>query len=244
MKTLKLILILATTGILVQSCTKGGGIWAIQGEGSTITETRTAKDFSSISLNCEGDIQYVQDSVYLVQISAQKNILAVMETKVVENELRISFRREVRRHNEIKIIVHSPYMNGLSINGSGNINAQGTIQTQNIGLYISGSGNIIIPTLNSTYVDSKISGSGNINIKGGVGSRVSFLISGSGSVNSFNSTMVCKDATVKISGSGDVTINATDNLDVNITGSGNVRYKGNPVIRIEDSGSGKLIHVN
>ncbi len=72
MKTLKIILILATTSLLVQSCRKGSWLSNIQGEGSTVTETRTATNFNSINLNCDGDVQYVQDSVYFLQISAQK----------------------------------------------------------------------------------------------------------------------------------------------------------------------------
>jgi putative autotransporter adhesin-like protein len=48
-------------------------------------------------------------------------------------------------------------------------------------------------------------------------------------------------ATVEISGSGDIEVDATRTLDVRISGSGSVAYHGNPEVKKSISGSGGLI---
>ena len=241
MKTIKLILLIATVSILSQACRKGS-IWGIYGKGAKVTQTRSLTGYSSINLNCDGNISYVQDSVYKLEITAQENILSVLESKLVDTELKLSFLREVRSHEEINIVIHSPKLSAITISGSGNFRAANTVTTSNIGVYLSGSGSIAITKLNSTNIDSKISGSGDISIEGGTGKTSTYNISGSGNV--YASGMECTNAILKISGSGNVSINATNTLDITLSGSGDIRYKGNPTISSNITGSGKLIRIN
>lgn len=46
---------------------------------------------------------------------------------------------------------------------------------------------------------------------------------------------------LKISGSGNIKVYATDNLLVKITGSGNVYYKSNPTVDVKITGSGDVM---
>lgn len=238
MKTFKNIIVLLLSLSVLQSCNKGS-IWGIYGKGSSVNRERSISAFTSINFNCDGTIIYVQDSVYSLQVSAQENIQSILETKVVDNELRVNFLREVRTHNGLTVTVHAPSVNSFLINGSGNITVQNTYTANTVALYVNGSGNITIPTLTSTVIDAKISGSGNINLNGGTNSSATYYINGAGNVNSLG--MTSKVATVKISGAGGVSINATDNINVTISGSGDVRYKGTPSITSQVSGTGRLI---
>ena len=63
---------------------------------------------------------------------------------------------------------------------------------------------------------------------------------GSGNVKSFG--FIVQKAEDDIKGSGDASVNVTQDLKVRINGSGSVYYQGNPpVVNSQISGSGKLI---
>jgi len=55
----------------------------------------------------------------------------------------------------------------------------------------------------------------------------------------------CRDAVIYNESVGDVSINATDNIEAFIRGPGNIYYHGNPVIKIgEKRGAGKIISLD
>jgi hypothetical protein len=49
-----------------------------------------------------------------------------------------------------------------------------------------------------------------------------------------------QEATAEISGSGDISVAARDNLAVRVSGSGTVEYSGDPVVDEEITGSGDV----
>lgn len=241
MKNFKIATTLVLLILLVTSCRKGS-MWGIHGKGPNKTETRKHENFQSIDLRCDGNVTYQQDSVFKVEITAQENIVGLIETKVVDSELRFEFLREIRMHEAIEIVVHSPSLTSVVISGSGNFKTNSTLKATEMSLIVSGSGNITVPTLSCTSVKSTISGSGNISINAGAGTNATYKISGSGNV--YASGFMVKNADINISGSGNVSVYATDKLDINSDGSGDIRYKGNPVINSKMTGSGRLIAIN
>jgi len=85
---------------------------------------------------------------------------------------------------------------------------------------------------------SKISGSGSIHLSGKT-QDFTVSISGSGEINAFD--LDAENVAVKISGSGDCRVTASESLDAKISGSGDVYYKGRPQINTKISGSGSLM---
>lgn len=240
MKTSKLIIILSILGVFTQSCHKGGP-WGIKGKGENVTETKKLIGFDKIRLSIDADIYYTQDSVYKVEISAQQNILAVMKAEVINNTLRFDFRRNVWDHNKIKITIHSPDLEELSISGSGDITAENNLNLENLDLSISGSGTVYLPSLTAKSLKATISGSGDVKVSGGKLNTETFIVSGSGDIDAEH--VIATNCIIKISGYGDVTVNVTETLDVSISGSGDVSYRGNPDVESDISGSGNLIHL-
>jgi Putative auto-transporter adhesin, head GIN domain len=242
------------------SCEKGP-VWGIKGQGQYVTETRNVTDFSKIELCISGEIKYVQDSSYYVEVSAQQNILDVLTTEVHGNTLEIDFDKRVRKHDGVTVIIHSPNITGIKISGSGNILVMDSLSTTDIELDVCGSGNITVPKVNTQYIDMNVSGSGNIsvttldanylnanitgsgNIDAITGSLASqtLNISGSGNINLLN--IISNTATAKITGSGDISVYVTQTLNATITGSGDIRYKGSPVVNANITGSGTIQHV-
>ncbi len=236
MKKLSIVFIsIALAGLFV-SCKK------VNGEGPNITETRAIANFTSVESSISADVFYKQDPQFKVEITAQQNILNVIETNVVNNELVIKVRSGtiIRQHENIIVNVSSPVVNGLRISGSGNIIVADSINTGNIILSLSGSGSVSLHKLTATSVDANISGSGNIAISSGAVNTEKLKISGSGNIDMMNVTASSVNTTT--SGSGDMRVNASQNLDVTISGSGSVFYTGNPIVDTHISGSGKVTH--
>ncbi len=240
-KALKLILVITLISFFSQSCRKGGP-FGIKGKGENVTEIKNLTGFDKIHLSIDADIYYTQDSVYKVEITAQQNILAVLKVEVQNNTLTFDYKRNVWDHKKVKITVHSPNMNELSISGSGDIIAQNLLTTNTLELSISGSGNVNIPALNAKSLKATTSGTGDVKISGGSVTGETLNISGTGNID--NEKLQTESATVKISGLGNVTVNVTETLDVNISGSGDVRYKGKPTVKSSISGTGKLVHLD
>ena len=234
MKKLQLLLLVIGLVLIFSSCKK------VVGDGPVRTETRTTGDFSGIDLRVSGSVYYKPDAAYKVEVSAQQNILDVIETYVSNGKLVIKFKNDVRvrSHENIVVNISGPQMNSLRVSGSGNLTTAGIINTNNMDMDISGSGNIDVQNLSASFLDANIRGSGNISVGSGTITEEKLKISGSGDMDLRN--VVSTKATTTTSGSGDMWVNVSQSLNVTISGSGSVRYIGNPLINTSISGSGKV----
>lgn len=235
MKQLSLMLLCATI-IAFTACEK------VNGDGPVITENRATGNFTGLDVRIDADVQVTQSPAYKVDVSAQQNILDVLETYVSNNRLVIKFRNNinVRSHRHITIVVSAPVINSLRLSGSGNLETSGALTPADFDMTLSGSGNMRIQQLNTGNIEAFLSGSGSILVEGGTANEEKLTISGSGSMD-LSSVAAVKASTIT-SGSGNIRLNASQKLNVTISGSGNVYYKGNPVINTTISGSGKVVH--
>lgn len=241
MKSIKgMIPVILVLAVSVTSCKKHL-FNSVKGKGETVTETRNLSGFDKISLSINGDVIYVQDSVYFVEISAQQNILNVITTEISDGELEIDSNKWIRKHTGIKIIIHSPDLREIDLDGSGNFESKGMLTTSNLELEVSGSGNIALAGVHAANLDAAISGSGNIYISDGVVTTQEAEVSGSGSIEMIGLTTNSSKA--EISGSGSISAWVLDQLNATISGSGNITYKGNPTVNTTISGSGSVIHI-
>lgn len=241
MKTTRLILVSALAIAVSFTSCKKHIFNSIKGKGGTVTEVRALTGFNKISLDIDADITYTQDSVYFVEISAQQNVLDVIKTEISAGELEIEFSKWVRKHSNIEIIIHSPDLREVDLDGSGNFESTGMLTTTGLDLEVSGSGNVVLAGVTAEELDADISGSGNIYISGGVVTNEEVNISGSGNIEIDDLT--ANNSNAKISGSGSISVWVLEQLDATISGSGDIKYKGNPIVNTNISGSGSVIHI-
>lgn len=235
MKNLSLAIVSALA-LIISSCEK------VTGDGPMITEDRLTGNFNGLDVRVDADVQVKQDAAYKVEITAQRNVLNVIETYVSDSRLVIKFKNNVRVKNyeQVKIAISAPLFNSLRLSGSGSVYANGNFSPANMELSLSGSGDLHVQQLTTGVMDASVSGSGNIYVESGTVSTERLRISGSGNLELGNVTTT--EADTKTSGSGNIRLHATQKLDVTISGSGNVYYRGNPVINTSISGSGKVVH--
>lgn len=252
MKT-KLIFIFAIVFSLgITSCRKSV---FINGNKNVRTQTRDLSSFSKLANNGSFEITIVEDTVSYVLIEAESNIIPYIETSIDNGALIIDNRETVNPRRPMKLTVHTPEMEAIELNGSGNIfteafvsesfsvvcDGSGNITTTSTCaeayLRVNGSGNITANFLTEN-LDAEIHGSGNIKLYG-AGTHSKMGIYGSGDINYYDYTQ--KYCSAVSDGSGNIYVQVSDGLDVKIFGSGSVYYKGNPLVNSEINGSGHLI---
>ena len=237
MKTTKITLILLAFAGLV-SCKKGG-FFCYKENGALVTETRDVSNFDEIDLSIQGNVFVTQGDHYELQVEASENILEIIKTEVKGKTLVINKKKGkcISGNPTINYYVITPELSELHISGSGDIYADGLINTNKMKMVISGSGNITLDSLETNNLEMHISGSGSMFVDGvDTMDSQSIHISGSGDVTTLNAPVNYCD--VDISGSGSATVNVIQSLKVNISGSGDVIYIGTPAVTSKISGSG------
>jgi len=235
MKKMSVLLGIASL-INLTSCEK------VTGEGILVTETRTTAAFAGLESEISGNVIYVQGNDYKVELTAQQNILNVMETPVLSNKLVVRFKKNVRvkSHEQITIKVTAPSISSIGLNGSGNVSVLSPITGSDLNFSLSGSGDMSLSAIICNNLETTISGSGSISFMDGTATTEHFKISGSGDIDARN--VLAKMVTTNTSGSGTLRVNASEKLDVKISGSGSVYYWGTPIVSTDISGSGRVIH--
>ena len=234
-KSITLVVLSIASLFIFQSCEK------IVGEGPIVTELRSPGNFTGVSSEMSGKVNILIANEYKVEVSAQRNILDVLQTHVVNGVLHIDFKDFVRvkTHEDLLINITVPTVSYLRLSGSGDMNVQGDLASNSLEAKMSGSGNIFIEkAVLANRLDADISGSGNISILNGSAIYSDLKISGSGK---FELPGFSTENTVThTSGSGDIKLMVSKILDATISGSGSVYYHGNPIVSTKISGSGQV----
>jgi hypothetical protein len=218
MTTLMVAVFLMSAIFFLSSCNKE----VIKGNGVQTSETRAIAGFTRVKLEESGTVTIVKGNSFKVTVTDDQNILPYVETSLSGNELRIGYKDNtwVKKGN-LKVAIEMPALDGLQVDGSGNIDAGGGF-------------------VNTGQLRASINGSGDIFIRDGNADVFDVVITGSGDLYAFG--LSAKKAIVKLSGSGEAEVKVSEDLDVNITGSGNVYYMGTPGrLNTRITGSGKVI---
>ena len=194
-------------------------------------------EFKSIYVNSNYTVYLKQTNKQEVNVEADPDIFALTKISVENGVLMINVERKPDNPNKslwakiddiklrpvMKIMVNMKNISDLQVNGGGKIISENSIASDNISLSVSGSGSMDLD-IKGNNVKTDVSGSGNIALKG-YATMNDINVSGSGTVNAF--TCELEKAKVKVSGSGNCEISATNNLDALVLGSGAIKHKGN-----------------
>jgi hypothetical protein len=202
-------------GVVIDGKVVSGG--GIEGNKKIENQTRNLPGFEQLQVKLSADIEVILSNTPKIVITAEENILPIIQSVVENNRLVIKTKGNYWTTKGIKITIYTNQLNRIVINGSANVK-MGQINQQKLDLLITGSGDIFVA--------------------GKVGA-LSAIIDGSGDMHLAN--LKSHSATAKISGSGDIRVYATDNLIAEITGSGDINYRGNPQsLRKSIRGSGDI----
>ncbi|MEM9329525.1 MAG: head GIN domain-containing protein [Bacteroidota bacterium] len=197
--------------------------------------------FTELSHGIGGSLYLKQGAEDKVVVEAPRDIFDEIEFENKGGRLMIRNRRNNWNwrggRSSIKIYVTMREIEYLGSSGSGSIESDGLLRTDDLDLRCSGSGNMVL-RIDSDDLDIRISGSGNIELEGS-GTYAQTRISGSGRIRARD--LEVKTLEASISGSGSIYMTVQEEIEGRISGSGSIYYDGDPDrVHSNSSGSGKL----
>ncbi|MEM6829711.1 MAG: head GIN domain-containing protein [Bacteroidota bacterium] len=197
--------------------------------------------FSKVSLGINATLYLKQGNEEKVTIDCSQEDFAKITFEQSGDRLTIKRKEKWNWKSDgfrdVDIYITMKEIERVSLSGSGNIKGKSTLNTEDLDLTISGSGEMDLD-VSSDEVEMRISGSGDIELRGNA-EEASARISGSGKVKAED--LKVKTFEASISGSGSCYVTALEEIEANISGSGNVYYSGDPErVIANSSGSGKI----
>lgn len=207
-------------------------------------ETRAVGAFTEISLGGSSHVVLRQGSPQSVVVEASAADLAAFETVVKDRQLRLSFPQVTTNlfssvnHGPVTVYVTAPNITVLRVGGSGQLEVAGPLRVEALTLAVAGSGQLLVPQLTATSLETALAGSGNVLVSGTC-PRHEIRLSGSGNVKA--QALKTEISAVRLSGSGSAHVNASHSADTRLSGSGNVFVAGGGQLTSAVHGSGRVI---
>ncbi len=212
--------------------------------GPTITKSYEIGQFKDIELNGGADVVFRKGAPSL-RIEAPEKVLKLI--RVINNHGRlIIIQKEPRIHEfvttdcEVRIICTSPEINGIVLNGTGDLDID-SLETEQIHVEINGTGDVTYSNGHVGVFDVSLNGTGDLDMENVSGGQILFTLTGTGDADmkGIDFDMVSVD----ISGVGDVDISGkARNAVLNNTGTGEIDIEkfSCPDIKMSTDGAGKI----
>ncbi|MEO8591280.1 MAG: head GIN domain-containing protein [Flavobacteriales bacterium] len=209
----------------------------VKGAGSPEKRTLSVATFHGIVLQGAMDVQLSVASTPSVQVEAQANIAELVMTEVKDGIWVIKTSKCYSTDKPFIVHIAVPEVDIVSIQGSGDVTGTGEFAATNMKFDVQGSGDVRM-NVSAKEVRASVQGSGDISLSGTCGMFYA-AVQGSGDIKA--GELKTASAKAQVEGSGDITVQATENLDANVQGSGDVKYKGKPAhIDSKTQGSGDV----
>lgn len=213
------------------------GCTGIPGSGVSMTERRTIGEFNEVELRGIGTVELTIGAASDLEVSGDDNIVPLIKTEIVNKRLLITAEKCVRPSVALLIRGSTANIVAASCSGAGDIRISGVNNSDHVRLVISGAGDL---TFNGTTGDIQaiVSGAGDIRLTGSTNSA-DYQVSGAGDIHA--AEMTAKRAKARVSGAGDVTLNAGESADMTVSGAGDIRYCGDAAqVTSKVSGAGTV----
>lgn len=205
---------LVLASLLAAAC--GSDLDGVQGSGDVQVEERAVSGFDEILLEGGGGIFVDVGDAETLTIEAEDNLLPLLTSEVEGSRLELRSSESISPTRPIVYTIGAVTFEGVSIVGSGDL---------------------VATNLDCDSFDAAVAGAGNLDLTGRCGG-LDLSITGSGDFAGEDFEVTT--AEIDIAGTGDVVVNATDDLVVRISGSGDVEYLGSPSTDIDIAGSGDV----
>ena len=176
----------------------------IEGSGNMVTENREIQPFINLDANGSFDIEVRIGLKPSLELTFDDNIIEHIDTRVRGKTLFIGSDEGYSSRRQCKVVITAPSLESVQLNGSGDVHVEG---------------------IHGELFECELNGSGDVVASGEI-KDLEIDISGSGDVDARE--LKAKNAYVRIHGSGDVKVFASDDFDGAVYGSGDIKYYGNP----------------
>ena len=211
------------------------------------TETREIKDVKRVLLKDYGHLFISQGEEESLRIEGEPDVLATVKTMIREGELVLDIDtgwfdktwnamasavegRVLKYHLMVKSL------DGIYVQGAATVKMQG-LKTESLYLTLKGAGEISLSGLEAGLTDVDLPGAGRVFLEGKT-DRLHVSVKGAGSFDAPH--LESREAKVALRGVGKASVWVTSQLDATVEGIGAIDYYGNPTVRQNVSGLGKV----
>lgn len=191
-------------------------VTGVRGSGVAITETREIGSFDELALSGSGNIKVTIGEATPLTITADDNLLPLIETKVEGGRLSIRPTESINPSTEIVIVLGTPSLKHIRCSGATKLEVH-DVKDEPLKIVVSGASTV--------HADGKTK-------------RFEVTVSGAGDV--YAADLKAEEVAITISGSGNAKVHAENKLKATISGSGNITYSGEPAIEQVVSGAGTI----
>ncbi|MBR3939684.1 MAG: DUF2807 domain-containing protein [Bacteroidales bacterium] len=217
---------------------------AVATNSDVITQNVRVLEFYKIEVNgIDAQIRYSQSDINEVNVTTNEYLHDMLSIVVDVNTLVIKptdkYKKNRKKATCLIIDITSTNIEMIKNNSNSNIQFMTEINTPELRIENIGKGSISgMKSVDVGVLEIENTNAGNITMVGKI-EKAEILLLGTGKLNLENCSI--KRCKCEHSGVGDVYVYAVDTLDVNIFGKGNVYYMGEPKIKQEILGTGRLI---
>ncbi len=214
----------------------------VVGSGTAKSEERPVGEVTEVVLAGVGDLEVLQADKPGLTVSADDNILPLLESITSGGKLTLRTRSGsfLAPKVPIKFTLSTRTLEKLTVSGSGNAFANG-LTAESLELKVSGAGNMTLKALDVRALTLTLSGAGNATFAGTV-QTLKAKMSGAGVIHAAD--LQAKTVEATISGAGNASVWATETLKASVSGAGDIRYKGSPRVDQKVSGAGSIKPLN
>ncbi len=226
-----------------------------------VTKEMKVENFTKLSVAGSPDVTYTQKAGRPeVKIYTSDNIIDLLDVYVKDNTLHIGFKKKVSvSYDKLEVSVSAEKLNGIAVAGSGDVELTNGLKTDELKIYVAGSGDISGDNISCTDLSISIAGSGDISSNNITCNNLKASVSGSGDMELGNVTAVSAGASVAGSGTVDLkgrtqeaeysvtgsgNLSASDfvakKVSANVAGSGSIECHATDFLKVRTSGSGSV----
>jgi len=194
-------------------------------------------EFSEINTGGANIVIFRNSEHHMVTVEMHENLFEHIDMRVQNGTLSVGFRGVSINHTTApRIYVYTPYLEGLTLSGSASTEDWDDVFAENFSIRASGASRVDM-YLDASYTDIRISGSSRVELRG---SSVTADVRASGSSVVLAANFYTREAELHASGSSQINISVSQNLNVIASGSSHIRYAGSPVISQRISGAARV----
>jgi hypothetical protein len=214
-----------------------------------VSENREIRDITRVVLRDYGSLFISQGEEESLRIEGEPEVLRTVKTWVNNGELILDIDeswfqktwnaiasavegRSLKYHLMVK------KLEGIFVQGAANVKMTG-LKTESLYITLKGAGEIMISGIESGLMDIDLPGAGIVSVAGRT-DRLHVSVKGAGSFD--GPQLESRVAHVSLRGVGKASVWATSELDATVEGIGAIDYYGNPQVRQQISGLGKINH--
>ena len=200
--------VLISVAALFFGCSKNEtvvGSNSIVGSGRLVSEQRNVGAFTGIQVTNFANVFVKQDTVQSLRIESDDNIMSLVATSVQNGVLVVGLKEGSYNNVTVNVYASMSSVRWLELIGAGDCQTVSPIHADTIVCRIKGAGTITLA---------------------GTASQEMVEIIGAGNVHNFD--LVSSRCVASISGTGNIDVNVTQQLDATISGTGVITYDGHP----------------